>query len=256
MAMESGPRSEADDRIPAARLVLLIGAGLHAESQACHALVRDGWRCLWLCGLGHALETARLARIDAVVLDSAEIDGEAGSMLARLRRQLGCPIVVVAHQADEIDEILALELGADTFLVRPLAPRRLRAHLTVLMRRTQRAGAEPPPAWAAPEGDESLGGWALDTWNGSLTGRGRRVELTAVQIALMRCLVAAAGRVVTHSQLTAALPGGTELAAHSVYVYISRLRKRLLDEGVHELRVDAVRGRGFALRAAMPGPAS
>lgn len=46
--------------------------------------------------------------------------------------------------------------------------------------------------------------WSLDTHGGCLSGRGRRVELTLLQGALMHCLVQAAGRVVSHAQLTAA----------------------------------------------------
>jgi DNA-binding response OmpR family regulator len=261
--LESGKRSGPTPRGHPARLVLIVGVGLRVESSVSHTLVREGLRCLWLSSVTRALETARLVRIDAVVLDSAEVDGVAGPTLAQVRQQLRCPIVVVAHDADEIDEIVALELGADAFLVRPLAPRRLRAHLMALMRRAA-SSAEPgglaststdrSSARSTAAGEVSMAGWALDTLSGSLTGRGRRVDLTVVQRALMQCLANAAGRVVSSSQLTAALPGGAELAANSLHVYIGRLRKRLLDEGVHELRVEAVRGRGFVLRSTSPGP--
>ena len=238
-----------------ARLVLLVGPGLRIDAALSQTLAREGMRCLWLPGVQQALDAARLARFDAVVLDSVDVDGQGATSLAQLRPRLRCPIVVVAPHADEVDEILALELGADAFLVRPLAPRRLRAHLMALMRPAAQglmaapSSAEepalPPSQWA---------GWALDTHGGSLSGRGRRVELTVVQSALMQCLVDAAGRVVSRSQLTAALPRGPKLAAHSVCVYVARLRKKLLDEGVHELRVESVRGRGFVLRTAPPGP--
>jgi len=243
-----------------ARLVLLVGPGLRAESPLSRTLGSLGLRCLWQRSVGQALDIARLMHIDAVVLDSSELElSGTGPTLPLLRQRLACPIVVVSQDADEIDEILALELGADAFLVRPLAPRRLRAHLMALMRPAAdpgAGGAAPSPAHesrgagVAPAGP-TLAGWVLDGANGSLNGRGRRVELTLVQCTLMQCLMEAAGHVVSPRVLTAALAGGPRLAERSICVYIFRLRKRLMSEGVQELRVDAVRGRGYALRDAV-----
>lgn len=241
----------------AARLVLMVGAALRVDGELSQQLAREGVRCLWLRSTTEALEAARLARFDAVVLDAALHDAHAVPTLSDLKQRLGCPIVVVADYADEVDEIVALEMGADAYLVRPLAPRRLRAHLMALMRSAPPphasvlAGAKPiaPAAGrAAPVRECSFNGWSLDMNTGRLTGRGRQVELTVVQCVLMQHLMDAAGRVVSSSQLTAALPGGDQLDAHSVYVYITRLRRRLAEAGVHELCVEAVRGRGFALR--------
>lgn len=239
------------------RLVLLVGEGLRVDAALSQTLAREGMRCLWLASLAKALDLARLARFDAVVLDSRDVDGAAAPRLPQLRQRLHCPLVVVAQQADEVDEILALELGADAFLVRPLAPRRLRAHLLALLRAgtpslpAPAAAVSEPPSDAAPA---QWQGWVLDHNAGCLHGRGRSVALTLLQCALLQCLVAAAGRVVSRAELTAALPRGHALAAHSVCVYVARLRRKLQQEGVHDLRVDAVRGRGFVLRTLQPGP--
>lgn len=242
-----------------ARLVMMVSAALRVDSELSQQLAREGVRSLWLRSTTEALEAARLARFDAVVLDAAVREAQAVPTLMQLRQRLGCPIVVVADYVDEVDEIVALELGADAYLVRPLAPRRLRAHLMALMRPRAALAATGPAgarsihfAAVPPVQGRDLGfrGWTLDANSGGLTGHGRRVELTVVQSALMQCLFDAAGRVVSSSRLTAALPGGHKLDAHSVYVYITRLRKRLNDAGVHDLCIEAVRGHGFVLRAA------
>ncbi len=244
-----------------ARLVLMVGPAQGVDSELGPQLAREGVRCLWLGSVAEALEAARLARFDAVVLDATVHDALSVSTFTQLRHRLGCPLVVVADYADEIDEIVALELGADAYLVRPLAPRRLRAHLMALMRPASAPGATNlPPAKpvdiaagrAMPVRDLEFHAWALDTNSGRLKGHGHCVELTVVQSALLQCLVQAAGRVVSSSQLTAALPGGHQRDAHSVYVYITRLRRRLVDAGVRELCIEAVRGRGFVLRASSP----
>ncbi|MFA6262669.1 MAG: response regulator transcription factor [Bacteroidia bacterium] len=230
-----------------ARLVLFVGAELRPDSALSDALGRDGVRCLWLAGTEQAVRAARLAHFDAVVIDGTLVDGAAGHTLAEMRVVLHCPVLVLADGADEIDEIVALELGADAFLVQPVLPRRLRAHLAALMRR-------PPPR---SDGGPSLtrAGWTLEPLRRALVDGSREVPLTEAQSLLLQCLFDAGGALVARARLLAALPHGEALRARSVDVYISRLRQRLRDEGVAGFAIEAVRGRGFVLRSAGPVPA-
>lgn len=223
-----------------ARLVLFVGAAMHPDAALADALARDGIRCLWLAGAEQAVRAARLAFFDAVVIDGALVEGAAGRTLAEVRAALRCPILVVAAAADEIDEIVALELGADAYVARPVAARRLRAHVGALMRRPVLRPSEP----ATP----ACGGWTLDAMRQVLADGEREVALTEVQTLLLQCLFAAGGALVARGQLMAALPRGEQLHVRSVDVYIHRLRQRLRDEGVSGLSIEAIRGRGFVLR--------
>jgi DNA-binding response OmpR family regulator len=164
-----------------------------------------------------------------------------GRGLGALRAALCTRLLVLAPEADEIDEIVALESGADAYLVAPVAPRRLRAHLQALMRRAA-------PAPEAGTATQEMGGWSLDTLRQNLNDGQREVALTEVQTLLLQCLFEARGALVSRAQLMAVLPRGERLQARSVDVYIHRLRLRLRDEGVQGLLIEAVRGRGFVLR--------
>jgi DNA-binding response OmpR family regulator len=162
-----------------------------------------------------------------------------------LRAAVRCPVVMLADGADEIDEILALELGADAYLQRPLSPRRLRAHLTVLIRWRQPAVTEEsqldPPA---ADGDR----WRVDRIGNRLVRGSVSVALTEVQTAFLQCLFEAEGRIVPRSRLVAALPNGHPVHARSIDVYVHRLRKRLHGAGVFDLLIEATRSRGYTLR--------
>ena len=230
-----------------ARLVLFVGTA--PAAQVCELLAQDGVRSLWLRGPAQALRAARLAHFDALVIDTAQLGSQAAQWLADLHAQLACPVVVLAEHADEIDEIVALELGADAYLARPLAARRLRAHLAALMRLrasapvTESNGGTPLPLAATA-------GWQIDRVGNRLRIDERCIELTEVQAALLQCLVEARGRIVPRARLAAALPHGQGLSARSVDVYIHRLRSRLREEGCEQrLGIEAVRGRGYALTA-------
>jgi two-component system, OmpR family, response regulator len=232
-----------------ASLVLFVGAALRPGELMAAVLSRDGMRTRWLSGVEEAQAAARLAVYDAVVLDALAVADSASGRLAQLRTDLRCPIVLVAEQADEIDEIVALELGADAYLVHPLAPRRLRAHLRALMRLQQ---ARQPAARASTEPSTvaRFDGWWLDRVTGVFHGHGQQVGLSRVQSRLLACLMDADGQPVLRADLMAALPHGPELASRSVDVYVSRLRQRLDAGGAQRLAVLRVRGVGYALHGA------
>lgn len=237
-AVPAAPRPAAPSR-----LVLFVGAPPRPEVSA--LLAGDGMRCLSLGSAAAALDAARLARFDAVVLHAAALGAAQAPELAPLRLALGCPLLVWAGPDDEVDEISALEQGADAWLPQPMAPRRLRAHLLALLR--SHAPTPEPPA------DEALQcHWRIDRVHNRLHGAARRpVNLTEAQAALLQCLVDADGRVVPRAQLAEALvpSHGHALQARSIDVYVHRLRSRLRKAGAGGYDLEAVRGRGYRLCA-------
>jgi DNA-binding response OmpR family regulator len=232
-----------------ASLILVIGAALAPLAEAAD-LRAAGVRCVCLATPEQALDAAPSVRFDSVVLHAHGLAGQMSVWLSHLREGLGCPIVLVADQADEIDEILALELGADAFLVRPLSPRRLRAHLARLTQQWHASlggGRAAEQAWAAAAAPLALGSWKVDRARSRLCCGSTIVKLTDGQMGLLTCLAEARGAIVPRRQLHSMLNSRQELADRSVDVYVSRLRRLLLRCNVTDFEVLTVRGRGYAL---------
>jgi DNA-binding response OmpR family regulator len=228
-----------------AALVLFVGAACRPSPAVCESLAHGGMRCLWLGGREQAAQAARSAQFDAVVVDASSLPERGGAALAQLRAAVRCPLVMLAERGDEIDEILALELGADAYLQRPVAPRRLRAHLSVLMRWRQPAVSDEEVKFDLPAADDER--WQIDRIGNRLVRGSVSVALTEVQSTFLQCLFEAGGRIVPRSRLIAALPNGHPVHARSVDVYVHRLRKRLHGAGVFDLLIEAIRGRGYVL---------
>jgi len=233
------------------RLLVFVGTTLRPSPETAATLQRAGWHCAWMATPAQAEEAAHGACVDAVVLQAESCGGPPARLTDRLRQAMGCPVLVVAEQADEIDEIIALELGADAFLVGTLAPRRLRAHLQALLRRRDDATADAGPPQAV-----ALGPWTLDTVNQRLQGEHRQVALTGLQCQLLQRLADPPGRIVPRDALMHALGPGRALHQRSVDVYVARLRRRLREQRVHALAIEGVRGRGYALDIRPPAVAA
>src|SRR5262249_51552474 len=72
-----------------------------------------------------------------LVLD-LRLPGEDGIQIARrLREQSDMAIIVITGRREEADRVMALELGADDYLVKPFSPRELLARIRAVLRRTQ-----------------------------------------------------------------------------------------------------------------------
>lgn len=203
------------------------------------------WRCVALAGIDEIADAAAAARFDALLLDARALEGRDGSTLSTLRALLGCPVMVLSEGGDEVDEIVAFELGADDWLATPVTPRRLRAHVAALLRRPGPSGGE-----AARPRPASPTGWRVDRTTNVLRRAGRSIALTETQAALLQCLIDASGRVVPRGQLIATLPQSRVKHERDIDVYLHRLRKRLRDAGAPDLAIEGIRNRGYLLQVA------
>jgi DNA-binding response OmpR family regulator len=262
----TSPHTAAPAPADTAQLLLFVGSDLRPEPALAAALGRAGWRCVWLASVDAALRAAAHARFDAVLLQAEGAGGPPARQIGALRRALRCPVLVRAEAPDEVDEILALEFGADAYLSGALAPRRLRAHLQALTRRHGDGAADaaaPSDATPPAVAPVALGEWTLDVEQQRLQHRDaeadgrpddRIVGLTTLQCALLQCLGSQPGHVVPRAVLCECVGHGRALHARSVDVYVARLRRRLRERQVHGLSIEGVRGRGYALTLA-PAPA-
>ena len=265
-AMSACPSSSVNSNTPCS-LVLLVGAGVRLDARAIAEMASAGLRCLWLRDATQALAACRHARFDAAVWFVAQPMAAVAGQFAQWQITLRCPLLVVADHADEIDEIMALEMGASAYLALPLPSRRLRAHVLAHLRQkvgiaevaadvsnspndTTSATTNASATTSAPP-NTSVGGWTLDRVHNQLRNAQRTVVLTEVLASLLHSLMHDLGRVVPRARLLAGLaprrrPGET-LDARSIDRYVARLRQRLHEQQVHALHISNVRGRGYVL---------
>jgi DNA-binding response OmpR family regulator len=230
-----------------AHLVLMVARQRAPQRGMVDCLAQRGLRCIWVDGLQAVDRVADQVVPDAVVYDAQPDATPLPAALARLRQWFDGSLLVLDGSHDEVDEILALELGADGLLAHPVSPRRLRARLEALLRRPAAGSAPLSAGEAAPD---LPAGWRLDAVHNCLQRGGQAVALTGGQAHLLRCLALHAGRVVPRAELHEQVCAPeSDLRARSIDVYVHRLRQRLLAAGVHDLSIHAVRGRGFLLRS-------
>ncbi|GEM_PF-6964426 len=184
-----------------------------------------------------AIAAVRDDRVDAVVLDLRLPDLDGIEVLRRIREMDGAAVVLLlSGQSDEIDRVLALELGADAFLQKPCGPREVAAALKSLLRRKRQS---PPESARTP---------TLDPTSRTATLEGTIVDLTESEFALLELMSGEPGRVWDHGEILNHVwgPAADERSPSSVAELVRRLRLKLDPAGPG--LVVTVRGRGYSFR--------
>jgi two-component system OmpR family response regulator len=212
------------------RLAGAVRRGLEAEGFSVDVAL-DGTEGLW---------RAQEGAYDAIVLDIM-LPGLNGYRICSALREAGdwTPILMLTAKDGELDEVEALDTGADDFLSKPFSFAVLLARLRALLRR----GAPERPAVLAA-GDLRLDPASHQCWRGE-----EEVALTAREFALLEFLMRRCGQVLSKSEILEhvwdpAYDGDFNI----VEVYVGYLRKKV-DAPYGRRSIETVRGAGYRMTA-------
>lgn len=155
---------------------------------------------------------------DAIVLDVMlpKLDGWA--VLARLRKTKKTPVLMLTARDQSRDRVKGLDTGADDYVVKPFDLPELLARLRALIRRTTNQTTK----------EIELGEVRLDLAARTVSLKGRPVELTAREYALVEFLALHRGEVVTRTQLYEHLFDENDSTLSNLLdVHVSNVRKKL-----------------------------
>jgi two-component system, OmpR family, KDP operon response regulator KdpE len=168
-----------------------------------------------------ALEAYSRVRPDLVLLDLGLPDLDGLQVIRSIRTQSDTPIVVLSARGAEGDKVAALEQGADDYLTKPFGARELLARIRVALRHAAR-----PPRGTEPI--INAGELAVDLERRRVTLATREVHLTPTEYDLLRMFAANPDKVLTDRMLAEPVWGvAYRQQAHSLHVYVARLRKKL-----------------------------
>lgn len=208
------------------------------------------------------LSQAREWEPDLITLDLGLPGIDGLEVCRRVREFTDAYLIVVSARVDEVDRLMALQTGADDFIVKPFSPRELQARVTAMFRRP-RGPAEATPAGGTPRpAAVVLGGTEVPDGHEVLTHSvvgidvdGRRafvndgeVDLTRTEFDLLTHLMRTPARVWTREALLRTVWGNDWVGdAHLVEVHIGNLRRKLTQASGDKGLIHTVRGVGYRM---------
>ncbi len=157
----------------------------------------------------------------------------------QIRQVSGVPIVYLSSASDDMNVIMAMNMGGDEFIAKPVDPAVLMARVNAVLRRAYNlTGATNVIAH---------GRAVLDLNSASLMVDGKNVPLTRNEFIILRTLMEQPGKVISRDMLMTRLWQMDEyVEENTLTVNVARLRKKLDAEGLAGFISTRV-GSGYAL---------
>jgi DNA-binding response OmpR family regulator len=160
-----------------------------------------------------------------------------------IRKSSGVPIIMLTARDQEIDKVLALELGADDYVTKPFSLHEFLARVKARLRR-QAGGDALVRSEAIAVGD-----LVLDPSRQSLTVRERPVALAPKEFSLLHVLMENRGRVVTRQTLLDKVWGYDFEGEHqTISVHVRWLREKIEIDPNNPQHIITVRSRGYMFK--------
>ena len=224
-----------------AELWILLADGDAGSAALIHSnLVNTGFGVEHAASAEEVLKKSRDLKPALIILDMM-ISGMAGKEVLRAMKSTpatcGIPVVALSERSEEIDRIVALELGADDYVARPFSARELALRVRAILSRRPVQQARPSRL--------SAGILRLDSESRTVTVNGKPVDLSALDFRLLTVLMSAGGRVVSREKLIESAWGAeSEISPRTVDTQLRRLRDKL---GAASDQIQTVRGFGYRM---------
>jgi two-component system OmpR family response regulator len=217
------------------RILLVEDDNLLADGISA-ALRRGGYTVDWAARGDDADRWLATQEYDLVLLDLGLPGLDGVDVLSRMRkRRIPTPVLVLSARETLDERVRLLDLGADDYIVKPVALKELEARVRVLLRRGQ----------TAAQLKLNFGHLQLDIMGKRVYLNGEAQDFSSREFKVLEILVTRADRIVSKEQLQQSLFGWEEGATlNAVEKSISRLRAKLLPYGIG---IRTIRGLGYMM---------
>src|SRR5713101_6943127 len=163
------------------------------------------------------------------------------------KKDTAVPVIMMSSRSDEIDAVVALEIGADDYVVKPLRLRELAARIAAHLRRMRLESAE------ATRNRLEFRDLLIDVNERRIYRAGQEVELTHTEFDLLTFLASNAGKVLSREKILNSIWGYEyPIETRVIDVHIRNLRRKIESQPSRPYYILAVPGIGYRFTNARP----
>ena len=201
-------------------------------------LTNSGYEAQALTDFREAKTEIIAAKADLILLDINIPYMNGQVLLSELRREIDTPVIMVTSKNNEVDEVLAMNYGADDYITKPYNPAILLLRISAVLKRYSK-GRET----AAP----TFGGFTINTARGSISNGIAEKVLTKNEMIIFEALLEKKGEIVSRDTIMTRLWDNEEYVNdNALTVNISRLRGKLADLGIPDA-IETRKKQGYIL---------
>jgi DNA-binding response OmpR family regulator len=235
--------------VDTARKVLVVEPDGTTRREIKSACEQDGYQVLEVDTGSDALKQVEQSRPNVVLLEVTLPDGAGFDICRELRKiDTAVPVIMMSSRSDEIDVVVALEIGADDYVTKPLRLRELVARMAAHLRRTRLESAETTRSRL------EFRDLVIDVNERRTYKNGKEVELTHTEFDLLTFLASNAGKVLSREKILNSIWGYEyPIETRVIDVHIRNLRRKIETQPSRPYYILAVPGIGYRFTNARPG---
>jgi len=178
---------------------------------------------------------------DFVILDIM-LPGQSGFDVCRKMKMnselRNIPVMMLSAKSEELDILLALELGADDYVTKPFSPKVVLSRIKAILRRAKAVDKSPKLL--------NFGSFILEVDRYILRKEDQVIPLTLSEFGILKRLIINRGKVFTRNQLLDDINHEDAfIVDRNIDVHVASLRKKL---GISERWIETVRGIGYRFK--------
>lgn len=205
-------------------------------------LVNENYEILSATSGSEAIELLDGCQIDGILLDLGLPDMDGLDVLKHIRNEAKTthiPVIVVSAKEDEIDVILALEMGADDYIKKPYKRRELTARIKAIFRRVHREGQVSGKVI-------EFGNIKIFEDRHQVSKNNEIIEFGVKEFKLLVTLTSNPNRIFTRDELLDLVwHEDVAIEERTVDVHIRRIRKKIETDDAKPIWIETVRGLGY-----------
>ena len=202
------------------------------------SLSAHGYEVLTAATGEEALAQTAAATPDCMILDLGLPDMDGTEVITQLRSWSEMPVIVLSAREEQVDEVAALDAGADEYLSKPFGIEELLARIRATLRRAKPAEAGPTVL--------HFGELEIDLERRLVKRNGEAIHVTPTEYGLLEAMVTNPGTLLTHQWLLRRVWGrGYGEESHYLRIYVRQLRRKLGDDAAHPVYVATEPGVGY-----------
>ncbi len=190
-----------------------------------------------------ALSCVKENNIDLAILDIMMPKMDGYELTREIRKISNMPVLILSAKDEDMDKILALNIGADDYITKPFSPLEIVARVNASLRRHYKLSGNENGRGVMHLGDLTLG-----TNNFRLVKNEEEIFLTATEFKILALLMKEPGRIFSKVQINEHIKGEYfKSDDNSITVHISHLREKIGINQNENQYIKTVKGLGYKI---------
>ena len=176
---------------------------------------------------------------DLVLLDISLPNADGQYILKNLRKKSNVPVIIITSRANELDELVSINYGADHYVTKPFNIQILLAKINTLLKRSSSQNLQDKI---------NAKDFIVNISCSKVIKEGKEIELTKNELRILKFLCENRNKIVSREEIMNYLWDSENfIDDNTLTVNIARLRNKLEELNLKEL-LETKRGQGYILK--------